>query len=314
MKKLPLILLGFIFTLSAYCQTSHPEFPILADDVRQTLFYLSSDSLQGRDSGSEGIGEAAAYIENIFITAGVNPFFQTYKDTLANFDKPSFNIVGFIEGNDSVLKKEWVILGAHYDHIGIISPLNGDSIANGANDNAAGVTAVLSLAKHFAQSKSNKRSLMFVLFSAEEKGLLGSKHFAKRIKSSNLDIYTMLNFEMIGVPMKETPGKAYLTGFDLSNMAQKINEYAGEELVVKLAKAEEFNLFRRSDNLPFYEKLKIPAQTISTFDFTNYPYYHQVDDEAEWMDTTSMTVLINQMIVVIENMANSLKKEIRLHE
>lgn len=312
--KLPLFIVGLTITLCANGQTSHPEFSIPVDDVRQTLFYLASDELQGRDSGSEGIGKAAVYIENIFTASGVRSFFQTYKDTLTNFDKPSFNIVGFIEGNDPELKKEWIILGAHYDHIGTISPLNGDSIANGANDNAAGTTAVLSLAKYFGQTKSNKRSVMFVLFSAEEKGLLGSKHFAKRIKSSNLDIYTMLNFEMIGVPMKETPGKAYLTGYDLSNMAQKFNEYAGEELIVKLAKAEEFNLFRRSDNLPFYDELKIPAQTISTFDFTNYPYYHQVGDEAERMDTTSMTVLINQMIAVVENMANSPQKEIRLHE
>lgn len=312
--KLPLFIVGLTITLCANGQTSHPEFSIPADDVRQTLFYLASDELQGRDSGSEGIGKAAVYIENIFKASGVRPFFQTYKDTLTNFDKPSFNIVGFIDGSDPELKKEWIILGAHYDHIGTISPLNGDPIANGANDNAAGTTAVLSLAKYFGQFKSNKRSVMFVLFSAEEKGLLGSKHFAKRIKSSNLDIYTMLNFEMIGVPMKETPGKAYLTGYDLSNMAQKFNEYAGEELIVKLAKAEEFNLFRRSDNLPFYDELKIPAQTISTFDFTNYPYYHQVGDEAERMDTTSMTVLINQMIAVVENMANSSQKEIRLHE
>lgn len=312
--KLPLFIVGLTITLCANGQTSHPEFSVPADDVRQTLFYLASDALQGRDSGSEGIGKAAVYIENIFKASGVRPFFQTYKDTLTNFDKPSFNIVGFIEGNDPALKKEWIILGAHYDHIGTISPLNGDSIANGANDNAAGTTAVLSLAKYFGQSKSNKRSVMFVLFSAEEKGLLGSKHFAKRIKSSSLDIYTMLNFEMIGVPMKDTPGKAYLTGYDLSNMAQKFNEYAGEELIVKLAKAEEFNLFRRSDNLPFYDELKIPAQTISTFDFTNYPYYHQVDDEAEMMDTTSMAVLINQMTAVVESMANSPQKEIRLHE
>lgn len=312
--KLPLFIVGLIITLCANGQTSHPEFSVPADDVRQTLFYLASDALQGRDSGSEGIGKAAVYIENIFKASGVRPFFQTYKDTLTNFDKPSFNIVGFIEGNDPALKKEWIILGAHYDHIGTISPLNGDPIANGANDNAAGTTAVLSLAKYFGQSKSNKRSVMFVLFSAEEKGLLGSKHFAKRIKSSSLDIYTMLNFEMIGVPMKDTPGKAYLTGYDLSNMAQKFNEYAGEELIVKLAKAEEFNLFRRSDNLPFYDELKIPAQTISTFDFTNYPYYHQVDDEAERMDTTSMAVLINQMTAVVESMANSPQKEIRLHE
>ena len=108
--------------------------------------------------------------------------------TLFNSQKIAYNIVGFIEGRDEQLKNEFIVIGAHYDHIGIRSAVNGDTIANGANDNAAGTTAVLELARYFGKARSNKRSLVFALFSAEEKGLLGSKHLAKKLKEQKLKI------------------------------------------------------------------------------------------------------------------------------
>ena len=105
------------------------------------------------------------------------------------------------------------MLGAHYDHIGVETQskriVDNDSIANGANDNAAGSVAVLEMAKYFA-NKETKRSLMFVLFSAEEMGLLGSKHLAKRLKEEKAPVYFMLNFEMIGVPLPHQDYLAYL--------------------------------------------------------------------------------------------------------
>ena len=132
----------------------------------------------------------------------IKPYFKTYRDTLTNFHKPAFNIVGFIEGNDPKLKNEFVIIGAHYDHIGRVStPVNGDDIANGANDNASGTTVMSEVAKYFAKNKTNKRSILVVFFSAEEKGLLGSYHLAKKLKEQHFNLYTMLNFEMLGVPM-----------------------------------------------------------------------------------------------------------------
>src|SRR5690606_16136527 len=106
--------------------------------VGEIIGYLASDELKGREAGSEGINKAAAYAENIFKENKVAPFFDSYKDTLSNFDKPTYNIVGYLEGTDKDLKNEFVIIGAHYDHIGIIDPVAGDSIANGANDNASG--------------------------------------------------------------------------------------------------------------------------------------------------------------------------------
>ncbi|MDT8414830.1 MAG: M20/M25/M40 family metallo-hydrolase [Flavobacteriaceae bacterium] len=309
--KLPLLL--WVFLVSPQL-TEAQTFVLDESELTNILSYLASDELEGREAGSPGIEKAAVFIENYFTVLGLKPFFLSYRDTLSNFEAPAYNIVGLLEGTDPELKNQYIIIGAHYDHIGQGRVNNGDIIANGANDNAAGTTTVLALAKHFAKSKSNKRSLIFALFSAEEKGLLGAKHLAEKLKATHKDYYLMLNFEMLGVPMRETPGKAYLTGFDLTNLAQKVNEFAGEPLIVRLEKAVEFNLFRRSDNLPFYEQLKIPAQTFSTFDFTNSPYYHHVDDEVENLSPESMFVLIEKLIPPIEKLINTPTKEVKFHE
>lgn len=316
MRKIFLYL--FVFPSSFFWsysqQTTAQQMPFNSDELTNILSYLASDALEGREVGTPGIEKAAVFIEDYFRVLGVKPFFNTYRDTLSNFPKTAFNVVGKLEGNDPQLKKEWIIIGAHYDHIGLGNPNNGDIIANGANDNAAGTTAVMLLAKYFAQTKSNKRSLMFVLFSAEEKGLLGAKHLAGKLTQYPLDYYLMLNFEMLGVPMRETPGKAYLTGYDKSNLAAKVNEFAEEELIVKLQKAVEFNLFRRSDNLPFFEKLQIPAQTFSTFDFTNSPYYHHVDDEVENLQPAEMFLLLTRLFPALEKLINTPEKVVKLNE
>lgn len=221
-------------------------------------------------------------------------------------------MVGFIEGNDPDLKSEFIVIGAHYDHIGIGKVVDGDSIANGANDNAAGTVAVLELARHFAQKRNNKRSLLFTLFSAEEIGLEGAKHLAEKLKSEGLDLYAMVNFEMIGIPMEGKDHLAYLTGYENSNMAEKFNEYSGEKVLGFLPEAKQYNLFQRSDNYPFYQQFRVPAQTISTFDFTNYDYYHHVSDEADKMNFSHMARLIEKVVPGISRMANTSEKEIKL--
>ncbi|MDG3583704.1 MULTISPECIES: M28 family metallopeptidase [Galbibacter] len=283
-----------------------------ASEVEQIITFLASDRLNGREAGSEGINEAANYIENIFKTNGIKPYFKTYRDTLTNFDAPAFNIVGLVEGNDARLKNEYIVIGAHYDHIGSGKPVNGDTIANGANDNASGTTAVLEIAKYFGTHKTNKRSLLFVLFSAEEKGLLGSKHLASKLKKENFNLYTMVNFEMIGVPMQREE-LMYITGYKETNMAEKINTYAGKDIVGFLPKAGEYQLFKRSDNYPFYTEFNVPSQTVCTFDFENYEYYHHVDDEVGEMDFEHMATVINEMTPVLEKMANVPTDEIKMN-
>ncbi|APU10763.1 peptidase M28 [Cellulophaga lytica] len=283
-------------------------------DIKKIVSFLASDDLQGRMSGSDGIAEAATFIENNFKANGVKPFFKTYKDTLSNFESSkgvAYNVVGFVEGNDPKLKKEFIIIGAHYDHIGTAKADGDDVIANGANDNASGTAAVMDFARYFGKTKSNKRSIIFALFSAEEMGLLGSKHLAKKLKGDNLNLYTMLNFEMIGIPMQNKDYLAYLTGFNKSNLASVTNTYASEKIAGFLPKAGDFRLFMRSDNYPFHNEFNVPSQTYSTFDFTNFDHYHKVGDEPSVMDFNHMASLINKFTPIIKSIANSDTKEIQ---
>ncbi|MCJ7467388.1 MAG: M28 family peptidase [Maribacter sp.] len=282
------------------------------EGVGAIMKFLAADRLNGRESGSVGIDEAARFIEYIFKENGVAPYFSSYRDTLTNFEKTAYNVVGFVEGNDPDLKKEFILIGAHYDHIGNLVPVNGDSIANGANDNASGSTTVLELARYFGARRSNKRSIIFALFSAEEKGLLGSWHLAKKLKDENTDLYTMLNFEMVGVPLVNKDYFMYVTGYELSNLAEVGNRIVNANLIGYLPQAEELNLFKRSDNYPFYVEFNIPAQTFCTFDFTNFAHYHKVGDKADIMDFNHMATLVNKTIPLIEGIANSPTKIINL--
>ena len=275
--------------------------------------FLASDELKGRDSGSEGIEMAARYIEKKFKENEIKPYYTTYRDTLSNYRKPSYNIVGIVDGNDSLLKKEFIVIGAHYDHIGTIKPENGDYIANGANDNASGTTAVLELARYFGTHGSNKRSLIFALFSAEEKGLLGSKHMAQNMKAANLNLYAMLNFEMLGVPLRSKKYELYITGYEKSNLADISNKYADGNLIGYLPTAKKYGLFQRSDNYDFYKEFGVPSHTYCTFDFTNFAFYHKVDDEVSQMDFEHMARVVNKMIPVVEGIANAATQEIQMN-
>jgi leucyl aminopeptidase len=289
---------------------SLPE-PSTSERVGKMINFLASDELKGREAGSEGIASAANYIEKIFKENKIAPYFKTFRDTLSNFDGAAYNMVGFIPGKDKNLKKEFIIIGAHYDHIGITKSASNDTIANGANDNASGTATVLELARYFGNVKTNKRSIIFALFSAEEKGLLGSKHLAQKLKNQNLNLYAMLNFEMVGVPLVDKEYLLYLTGYELSNLADMSNSYSDEKVAGFLPKAKEFSLFMRSDNYPFHELFKVPSQTYSTFDFTNFDHYHKVGDEASLMNFDHMANVVNKIIPVMEGIMNAPTKEIK---
>lgn len=289
---------------------SIPE-PSTKEKIGEIMEFLAADDLQGREAGSAGIAAAADFIETSFKENNVAPYFESYKDTLSNFENVAYNIIGYVEGKDKKLKNEFIIIGAHYDHIGLKKEKNGDTIANGANDNASGTTTVLELARYFGKSKSNKRSIVFALFSAEEKGLLGSKHLAKKLKESNFNLYAMLNFEMVGVPLVSKDYLMYLTGYELSNLAEVSNKYAAETIAGFLPKAKEFNLFKRSDNFPFHNLFKVPSQSYSTFDFTNFDHYHKVGDENSLMDFEHMANIVNKVIPVIEGITNAPTREIK---
>ncbi|OWP85422.1 peptidase M28 [Flavobacterium davisii] len=308
-KLVGIFLIGFLIKLNAQ-ETKQQK----NERIEKALQFLTSDENKGREPGTPEMEKVMVFLENQFKENDIKPFYKTYRDKLSDYYKPAYNIVGIIEGKDPILKEEYIVIGAHYDHIGNATKVEEDSIANGANDNAVGTVAVLELMKYFSEKKTNKRSIIFALFTAEEKGLLGSRHLAKKMKNAGVDIYFMFNFEMIGVPMNQKDMLVYMTGMTKSNMAKKMNEYAGEKWVGYLPVESRYQLFKASDNYPFYEEYHIPAHTISTFDFENYNFYHHVKDEFEKIDMQHLQKVIGKSKVVLEKMINATTKEIKLDE
>jgi len=287
---------------------------VTPNELKDIVSFLASDELKGRDTGSEGINKAANYIENKFKSYGLKPYFETYRDNFVIGEMSAYNVVGFLEGTDPKLKNEFILIGAHYDHIGIVKDLNGDTIANGANDNAAGTSGVLSLAKYISKQKSNKRSIIFATFTAEEKGLLGSKHLAEKLKEKKIDLYTMINLEMIGVPFIERDYEAFITGHELSNLADIMNGYAAEKLIGASEVSKKYGLFKRSDNYAFYQTFGTPCHTVSSCDLTNFDFYHHVDDEVDKLDYNFMARLINKLAPVLEQIANTPSRDIKMND
>ncbi len=280
--------------------------------VTATLKFLTSDELKGRAPGTPEMELAARYLEDVFVKNSIKPYFASYRDTLTNYPKPAYNIVGYLEGTDPVLKKEFVVIGAHYDHIGIAKKAeNGDDIYNGADDNATGTTTVAELVNYYGKNKTNKRSILFCFFSAEEAGLLGSYHLSKKLHDQGFNIYTMLNFEMTGVPLGGDK-LAFITGYGKSNMADKFNDYAGNKIIGSNEFEMQYQLFKFSDNYPFFLEFNVPSHTLSTTEMSTFPFYHKLDDEFEAMDTKHMTAFVQQMIPVVEKMVNAKSKEIVL--
>lgn len=303
-----------VFNCNSQGQISIDNHEMSANEIKSMVGFLAADNVEGRDTGSHGIEQAALYIEKKLLSYDVTPYFSTYRDSFKINDLEAYNIVGYLEGIDSILKKEVVLIGAHYDHIGFRArPVTNDTIANGANDNASGTATVLAMAKYFGAMKNNKRSIIFALFTAEELGLRGSRHLAERLSAEKLNLYTMINFEMMGVPFLDRDYQVFATGHDLSNMAEVLNKYAGNKLVGKSEEAAKFNLFKRSDNYAFYEQFNIAAQTISSCDLTNFDFYHHVDDESDKLDYEHMASVVNKFLPTLERVINSEVQEIKMN-
>lgn len=281
--------------------------------TESALKYLTSDELSGRDTGSEGIEKAAIYIEKAFEEFDIKPYFKTYRDSFQLKEVDAYNIVGVLKAKQPNDLKP-LIIGAHYDHVGHVEAVEQDSIANGANDNASGTVAVLELAKYLAD-KDMERDVIFALFSAEEKGLKGSRHLAEKMKSVDVEPYLVFNMEMLGVPLKDKDYRAYITGYDMSNLAEVFNSfYEGEdEFLGFLPQAAQYNLFKRSDNYPFFETFSVPSHTICTFDFTNYEYYHHVNDEFEELDVEAYLKLVDDLKPGVLQLVNSTETKVILN-
>jgi hypothetical protein len=200
------------------------------------------------------------------------------------------NVVGYLPGHDAAHAAEKVIFSGHYDHLGYLKPVAGDSIANGADDDASGTTAVVALAEYFKKRNDNARSLIFVAFTAEEIGGFGARYFSKQLDPKELA--AMFNIEMIGKPAKFGPNTAFITGYERSDFGPLLQaSLKGTKFKFEPDPYPEQNLFYRSDNATL-AKLGVPAHTISTDQIPTDKLYHSVDDEVSSLDVKNMTAVI----------------------
>ncbi|MBA2457722.1 MAG: M20/M25/M40 family metallo-hydrolase [Gemmatimonadales bacterium] len=190
------------------------------------------------------------------------------------------NVIGIVRGADSALRDEAVIVGAHYDHLGIGAPVNGDSIYNGADDDGSGVVAVLEAARAIASGPPPRRTVIFLLTTGEEQRLLGTLWYIERPVVPLERTVADLQVEMIGRPdsLAGGVGRLWLTGYERSTMGEQLRA-AGVPLVAD--PRPEFKFFERSDNIAFALQ-GIPAHTLSSYGL--HPDYHQPSDETERVD------------------------------
>ena len=199
------------------------------------------------------------------------------------------NVVAVLPGKSR--KNEIVVFSGHYDHLGVGKPnAAGDSIYNGANDDAAGTTAVIMLANYFSKLKNNERTLVFVAFTAEETGGFGSQYFSKQLDPEK--VVAMFNLEMIGTESKWGRNSAYITGFEKSDFGKILqNNLAGSAFKFEPDPYPKENLFYRSDNATL-AALGVPAHTISTSKMDSEPTYHKQTDDIASIDINNMTEII----------------------
>jgi hypothetical protein len=225
---------------------------------------------------------------DVFILS--NEKLNSFDIQLKNNIKPIdlFNVAGKIEGERD---NEIVLISAHFDHLGVVSPVDEDSIANGANDNASGVSAVIELARYFKEMPKPERSIYFVTFTAEEVGGYGSKYFSSQVNPD--EIVAMFNIEMIGKPAVEGPNTAWITGFEKSNFGEILqNSVSDSSFTFYPDPYPSQNLFYRSDNAPLAE-LGVPAHSISTTPIDVDQDYHRVTDEFKTLNIAHTTNTIS---------------------
>lgn len=216
------------------------------------------------------------------------------------------NVVGVLKGKSK--PNEYVVFSGHYDHLGVGSPAEGvehdgtDSIYNGANDDAAGTTAVIMLAKYFKKLNNNERTILFTTFVAEEIGGYGAQYFSKQLNPAQ--VMAMFNLEMIGTESKWGKNSAYITGFAKSSMGEILQKnLQGSAFKFYPDPYPEQQLFYRSDNATL-AKLGVPAHTISTSKMDSEPNYHKVSDEIETLDMVNMTQIIKAIAISSSTIVN----------
>lgn len=276
--------------------------------------YLASRNLAGRATGSRGSDSAVAYLVKTYVTTQIDPgvrtrqcdstgacrytYFQAFKPPAALLAAAgieptalAYNVVASVRGTDSSAANEWVVVGAHYDHLGetgygALDDRTASMPHLGADDNASGTAGVLELARRFAAAPP-RRSVMFVHFAAEELGLLGSKVFVAAPPTSPMPIVAMVNLDMVG---RLSKGRLQLFGLETWRQWGRFVDAANATDRMPLERDRNPGpIGASSDHVSFY-RFGIPAVHL----FTGlHAQYHTKDDTAERIDFEGLLRIVD---------------------
>ena len=273
--------------------------------VRAHEVFLASDVMQGRGSATRDEEIAATYVASQFDSYGLKqaPGMTGFLQALNVHDRKgnerrTVNAVGWLPGSD--VQAGTILLTAHLDHLGVGKPVEGDAIYNGADDDAAGTTAVLELAHALAAGPKLRRNVLFVCYGSEELGGLGSRAFGEHPPVSLAEIVANLEFEMIGNQDPKMPkGVLLLTGWERSNLGPTLKEHGA---LLGPDPYPEQRFFERSDNFPLALK-GVVAHTAAGWGTP--PTYHQPSDDLQHLDLPFMTSAIQSLVEPLRWLADS---------
>jgi hypothetical protein len=294
-------------------------------DTARWLRRLADDSAAGRSTGSAEQLQTSEWLADQFRSLGLqslNPdgsYFQSFTVTdRAGRSLTARNVLAVLPGTQARDRAEYILLSAHYDHIGTDAKASGDQIFNGADDNASGVTAMLGIAKQLQQQLARggakpTRHIVFAAWDAEELGLKGSSHFVQQPLIPVARIVTNLNFEMVGVTEGKYRRNLWMTGWQHSQLFDTLKPLLAQQgWSLESDPYPDWGLFLRSDNAPFAAVknagskdkphwLGIPAHSLSVW--RGQQHYHGLHDEAGLIDFDNLTELANVMSQVVTVLA-----------
>jgi len=318
-RLLSICLLLFLASASLYSQGNLENYKVSAAELKAWVSYLSSDEMKGRQNGSPEMKEAAQWIAQKFREFDLEPVYpdgQLIRPYTLHIRQgvsmDERNIVGILEGTDPELKDQFIIISAHFDHVGIRDAVEGDSIYNGADDNAAGTCTLLGVAKAIKENQYRPgRSLVFASVSGEEMGLHGSRYLASNMPLPVPKAYANINFEMTGHSEFLGSDNYYMTGCDFSNLDEVIQGFiqgSEQHLIDTIPGAN--RLFFMSDNIAFSRIERdgdisrgIPSGTFATTAFGEH--IHTPWDEASLFDYENMAGLVDHFARMIIGLSHS---------
>lgn len=289
MKKLFWMVFALACAMPSYGQQTKER-------LTEHVYTLASDSLEGRRSGTRAAFVAAGYVASQFAGAGLETWGDAgYLHPFETGGRERYNVIGVLPGCDPLLKDEWIILGAHFDHMGRRS--RDSAIYHGADDNASGTAVLIETARELARRRGElRRSVMLVAFDAEELGLVGSKHLAENLPEGEVKL--MASLDMVGWLHKDK--KLRIAGVAmLDGGKEMLRSDEGRGPKLKLKNFDTF-IFGGSDHEPFALK-GIPALYIST-GFKSP--YHEPEDTADKIDYDGLALITGYMTDVTAGIAS----------